>query len=78
MTAEVALVMAPLLPQIRTGRGNMCWKNGGVNGGVKGGGQEDFLSSPLDCFSIPRHLTAITFTRSVFATFIATLLLPKI
>ena len=29
MIAEVALVMAPLLPQIRTGRGNMGWEYGG-------------------------------------------------
>ena len=35
MTSRVALVMAPLLPRIRTGTGNMGLENGG---GFKGGG----------------------------------------
>ena len=40
MTSRVALVMAPLLPRIRTGVGNMGLENGGggVQGGVSGGG----------------------------------------
>ena len=29
MAIQVALVMAPLLPRIRTGEGNMGWKYGG-------------------------------------------------
>ena len=37
MTSRVALVMAPLLPRIRTGVGNMGLENGG---GVQGGGLE--------------------------------------
>ena len=47
MTAQVALVMAPLLPRICTGEGNVGWKYGG--GGSRwgwGGGQED-LPPPL-------------------------------
>ena len=36
MTAQVALVMAPLLPRICTGEGNVGWKYGG--GGVQDGG----------------------------------------
>ena len=35
MTSRVALVMAPLLPRIRTGTGNMGLENGG---GSRGGG----------------------------------------
>ena len=35
MTAQVALVMAPLLPRICTGEGNVGWKYGG--GGFKMG-----------------------------------------
>ena len=38
MTSRVALVMAPLLPRICTGVGNMGLENGGgVQGGFKGG-----------------------------------------
>ena len=36
MTAQVALVMAPLLPRICTGEGNVGWKYGG-GGGFKMG-----------------------------------------
>ena len=48
MTAQVALVMAPLLPRICTGEGNVGWKYGG-GGGSRwgwGSGQED-LPPPL-------------------------------
>ena len=38
MTSRVALVMAPLLPRIRTGTGNMGLENGGgFKGGFQGG-----------------------------------------
>ena len=38
MTSRVPLVMAPLLPRIRTGMGNMGLENGGVKGDQKKGG----------------------------------------
>ena len=37
MYSRIALVMAPLLPWIRRGVGNMGLKNGGVQGGIRGG-----------------------------------------
>ena len=40
MTSRVALVMAPLLPRIRTGTGNMGLENGG--GGFKGDKKRTF------------------------------------
>ena len=40
MTSRVALVMAPLLPRIRTGTGNMGLENGG--GGSRGIKKEHF------------------------------------
>ena len=43
MTSRVALVMAPLLPGIRTGVGNNGLENGrGVPGGGSSGGEPDF------------------------------------
>ena len=43
MTSRVALVMAPLLPGIRMGVGNNGLENGGVKGGVPGGGARLFF-----------------------------------
>ena len=43
MTSRVALVMAPLLPGIRIGVGNMGLENGG---GLKGGVQRAPLDTP--------------------------------
>ena len=45
MTSRVALVMAPLLPRICTGTGNMGLENGG---GFKGGLKAPPFFDPLD------------------------------
>ena len=51
MTSRVALVMAPLLPRIRTGVGNMGLENGG---GFQGGGevQETKIKKMGHCKSV--------------------------
>ena len=48
MTSRVALVMAPLLPRIRTGTGNMGLENGGGSrGGGSRGSKKGGASRPL-------------------------------
>ena len=44
MTSRVALVMAPLMPRIRTGKGNMGLENGG---GVQGDKKRGYLFEPI-------------------------------
>ena len=48
MTSRVPLVMAPLLPRIRTGMGNMGLENGGgFKGGDSRGQKKGGLEAPL-------------------------------
>lgn len=64
MTAQAALLMAPLLLRIRTGEENMGWEYGGVQGGwfgvgFKGGAS---LIAPLSC--PPKQSVAHFFNKS--------------
>ena len=70
MTSRVALVMAPLLPRICTGVGNMGLENGG---GVQGGASRPFIFYFVELiiiwqFQCFRYFQALTLSNLIYLT----------